>query len=103
MDLQCLPVIHPNEPNKIISTIKALIKKYQIEYAEILIIYADFETGSQLQNLCDGMGLSMISGQHCYSFYEGNANFEARQEFAYFYLTYFLVRKFDAFFGALWA
>lgn len=98
MDLQCLPVIYPNEPNKIVSTTKALIKKYQIEYAEILIIYADFGTGSQLQNLCDGMGLSMISGQHCYSFYEGNANFEARQEFAYFYLTYFLVRKFDAFF-----
>ncbi|MDT2078945.1 MAG: hypothetical protein RMX54_11770, partial [Planktomarina sp.] len=66
MDLQCLPVIYPNEPNKIVSTTKALIKKYQIEYVEILIIYADFGTGSQLQNLCDGMGLSMISGQHCY-------------------------------------
>ena len=51
-----------------------------------------------MQNLCDAMGVSMISGPHCYSFFEGNAAFEAREELTCFYLTDFLVRQFDAFF-----
>ena len=98
VDLKCLPAIYHNEPNKIVPAVKVLIEKYQSEYAEIFIIYADCGTGGQLQNLCDDMGVSMISGPHCYSFYEGNTIFEAREELTCFYLTDFLVRQFDAFF-----
>jgi hypothetical protein len=41
----------------------------------------------------------MLSGPHCYSFFEGNDIFLARTdtEFTAFYLTDFLVRQFDAF------
>ena len=41
----------------------------------------------------------MISGPHCYSFFEGNERFKelSETEFATFYLTDFLVRQFDAF------
>ena len=39
----------------------------------------------------------MIPGPHCYSFFEGNDTFAARDEFTAFYLTDFLVRQFDAF------
>jgi hypothetical protein len=39
----------------------------------------------------------MVEGPHCYSFFEGNAVFAARDEMTAFYLTDFLVRQFDAF------
>ena len=98
MDLQCLPAIYHNEPGKITPSVKAAIEKYQPEYADIFIVYADCGTGGQLKRLCDDMGVSMIAGPHCYSFYEGNTGFQAREELTCFYLTDFLVRQFDAFF-----
>jgi len=98
MDLQCLPAIFHNAPEKITPAVKAMIERSRAEYAEIFVVYADCGTGGQLQRLCDDMGVSMIAGPHCYSFFEGNAGFEAREELTCFYLTDFLVRQFDAFF-----
>lgn len=98
MDLQCLPAIFHNEPEKITPAVKAMIERSRAKYAEIFVVYADCGTGGQLQRLCDDMGVSMIAGPHCYSFFEGNAGFEAREELTCFYLTDFLVRQFDAFF-----
>jgi hypothetical protein len=98
MDLQCLPAVYHNTPDKITPAVKACIEKNRDNYSEIFVAYADCGTGGQLQTLCDAMGVSMISGPHCYSFYEGNAAFEAREELTCFYLTDFLVRQFDAFF-----
>ena len=100
MDLQCLPAVYHNTPDKITPAVKACIEKNRDNYSEIFVAYADCGTGGQLQTLCDAMGVSMISGPHCYSFYEGNAAFEAREELTCFYLTDFLVRQFDAFFLA---
>ena len=98
MDLQCLPAIFHNAPDKITPAVKAMIESSRAEYAEIFVVYADCGTGGQLQRLCDYMGVSMIAGPHCYSFFEGNLKFEARDELTCFYLTDFLVRQFDAFF-----
>jgi hypothetical protein len=39
----------------------------------------------------------MLEGPHCYSFFDGNDAFAAREEMTAFYLTDFLVRQFDAF------
>jgi hypothetical protein len=39
----------------------------------------------------------MIEGPQCYSFFDGNAAFEARGEVTAFYLPDFLTRQFDAF------
>jgi len=52
-----------------------------------------------LFDLCKKLGVEMVKGPHCYSFFEGNAAFTARteQQFDAFYLTDFLVRQFDAF------
>ena len=98
MDLQCLPAIFHNAPEKITPAVKAMIERSRAKYAEIFVVYADCGTGGQLQRLCNDMGVSMIAGPHCYSFFEGNAGFEAREELTCFYLTDFLVRQFDAFF-----
>ena len=98
IDLQCHPVTYHNETNKITPSVKANIEKYQPEYANVFIVYADCGTGGQLKRLYNDMGVSMISDPHCYSFYKGNTDFQDREELTYFYLTDFLACHFDAFF-----
>jgi hypothetical protein len=97
LDLQCLPAIFHNHPEKITPAIADAVTKYRADYASIFVVYADCGTGGQLFEKCNELGVSMVEGPHCYSFFETNAAFEARDEMTAFYLTDFLVRQFDAF------
>jgi len=97
IDLQCLPAIFHNHPEKITPAIEAAIGKYKQGYEKIFVVYADCGTGGALQRLCAAQGVEMLEGPHCYSFFEGNRQFAQRDEFTAFYLTDFLVRQFDAF------
>ncbi len=97
MDLQCLPAILHNHPDRIPDAVEAAVLSRQADYAELFVAYGDCGTGGLLQALCDRLGVSMIEGPHCYSFFEGNAAFAAQDEMTAFYLTDFLVRQFDAF------
>ncbi len=98
IDLTCLPAILHNHPDKITGAVAAAIEKHRETYDTINVVYADCGTGGQLQALCDRLGVEMIEGPHCYSFYEGNEVFSRHpDEFMAFYLTDFLVRQFDAF------
>ena len=97
LDLQCLPAIFHNHPEKITPAIEDAVTKYRANYASIFVVYADCGTGGQLFEKCNELGVSMVEGPHCYSFFETNAAFEARDEMTAFYLTDFLVRQFDAF------
>ncbi|MDG0990143.1 MAG: DUF1638 domain-containing protein [Yoonia sp.] len=97
LDLQCLPAIFHNHPEKITPAIEDAVTKYRADYASIFVVYADCGTGGQLFEKCNELGVSMVEGPHCYSFFETNAAFEARDEMTAFYLTDFLVRQFDAF------
>ena len=97
LDLQCLPAIFHNHPEKITPAIEEAVAKYRADYDQIFVVYADCGTGGQLFEKCKELGLSMIEGPHCYSFFETNAVFENRDEMTAFYLTDFLVRQFDAF------
>lgn len=97
LDLQCLPAIFHNHPENITPAIEDAVTKYRADYASIFVVYADCGTGGQLFEKCNELGVSMVEGPHCYSFFETNAAFEARDEMTAFYLTDFLVRQFDAF------
>jgi hypothetical protein len=99
MDLTCLPAKLHLYPEKITEAVKESVAKHRNDYDEIFIVYADCGTGGLLQTACDDMGIQMISGPHCYSFFEGNEQFaeQSESEFTAFYLTDFLVRQFDAF------
>ena len=97
MTLACLPAIYHNTPDKIVPAVRDAIAKHRDSYAEIFVVYADCGTGGQLQAACDALGVQMVQGPHCYSFFEGNDAFAARDEITAFYLTDFLVRQFDAF------
>lgn len=97
IDLQCLPAIFHNSPEKITPGIEAAVAEHRQDYDEIFVVYADCGTGGQLEATCKRLGVEMLEGPHCYSFYEGNAAFAQRDEITAFYLTDFLVRQFDAF------
>lgn len=99
MVLTCLPAIYHIQPQKIPDAVKAVVKERRDQFDQIFVVYADCGTGGLLQNTCAELGVEMVAGPHCYSFYEGNDRFAelAEHEFTSFYLTDFLVRQFDAF------
>jgi hypothetical protein len=97
LDLQCLPAIWHNHPERIAPGVETAVAKHRGAYEAILVAYADCGTGGHLKAVCDRLGVEMIAGPHCYSFFEGNEAFAARDEIDAFYLTDFLARQFDAF------
>jgi hypothetical protein len=99
MVLTCLPAIFHLHPDKIPDAVRDVVVKNRDSYDEIFVVYADCGTGGTLQRLCEELGVQMVQGPHCYSFFEGNDAFAAKSEdeFTSFYLTDFLVRQFDAF------
>ncbi|MFP7571486.1 DUF1638 domain-containing protein [Marivita sp. S2033] len=97
IDLTCLPAILHNHPEKIVDAVRRVVEANRAAYRTIHVAYGDCGTGGGLQAACDAMGIEMIAGPHCYSFFEGNDAFAARDEFTAFYLTDFLVRQFEAF------
>lgn len=99
MDLQCLPANLHLYPDKIPDAVEEAVKAARSSYDDIFVVYADCGTGGLLAARCAELGVKMVAGPHCYSFFEGNETFaeHADSEFTAFYLTDFLVRQFDAF------
>lgn len=97
--LQCLPAKLHLYPEKITAEVERVVLEERGNYAAIHVLYADCGTGGLLQEKCKELGVEMIAGPHCYSFFEGNDAFAAHadSEITAFYLTDFLVRQFEAF------
>jgi hypothetical protein len=97
--LQCLPAKLHLYPDRITAEVERVVQAERGNYAAIHVLYADCGTGGLLQEKCKKLGVEMIAGPHCYSFFEGNDVFLPRTdtEFTAFYLTDFLVRQFEAF------
>lgn len=100
LDLQCLPAIYHNHPEKIVPAVRDAVAANRANYDSIFVVYADCGTGGLLEAACAELGIQMINGPHCYAFFEGVDTFAAREEMTAFYLTDFLVRQFEAF---VWA
>lgn len=98
MDLQCLPAKLHLYPDQITEEVEKAVTEHRDAYDRLFVVYADCGTGGQLQAKCAELGVEMVAGPHCYSFFEGNDRFAAHEdEITAFYLTDFLVRQFDAF------
>ena len=97
MDLQCLPANLHNSPDKITPAVRYIVMAKRADYDSIFVVYADCGTGGLLKTACDELGVEMIAGPHCYSFFEGNDAFAIKDEATAFYLTDFLARQFEAF------
>ena len=98
IDLQCLPAILHNHPERIEPAVREAVSNAE-GYDTIFLAYADCGTGGGLARLAEDLGLDMLPGPHCYAFFEGTDAFlqRAEDEFTAFYLTDFLARQFDAF------
>ena len=99
LELQCLPADLHLRPSLIPDAVEQAVRAARPRFKEIFVVYADCGTGGLLETRCAELGVEMIAGPHCYSFFDGNAAFAAREdaEMRAFYLTDFLVRQFDAF------
>lgn len=97
LDLHCLPAKLHNTPDLIPDAVEAAVVARRDGFDRVFVLYADCGTGGLLQKRCADLGVEMLEGPHCYSFFEGNSVFEASQEMTCFYLTDFLVKQFDAF------
>ncbi|MCH2163508.1 MAG: DUF1638 domain-containing protein [Marinovum sp.] len=98
MELHCLPAIWHNHPEQIAPAVEDVVTANRERYQDIFVVYADCGTGGALQATCERLGVSMVPGPHCYSFFEGNEQFANNgDDLGTFYLTDFLVRQFDAF------
>ncbi|MGR3453059.1 DUF1638 domain-containing protein [Pseudooceanicola sp.] len=97
LDLQCLPAILHNHPERITPAVEDAVARHRAEYDRIVVLYADCGTGGLLAQACARLGVEILAGPHCYSFFDGNAAFAERDEVTSFYLTDFLTRQFDAF------
>ncbi len=96
--LQCLPAKLHLYPDQITTEVARTVTAAKGQYDHIFVLYADCGTGGLLQEKCKELGVEMLSGPHCYSFFEGNDVFAAHEdEITAFYLTDFLCRQFDAF------
>lgn len=98
IDLQCLPAILHNHPDRIVPAVRRAIASAE-GYERVFLAYADCGTGGMLAKAAKDLDIEMLPGPHCYAFFEGVEGFVARadNEFRSFYLTDFLVRQFDAF------
>ncbi|WP_146589118.1 DUF1638 domain-containing protein [Puniceibacterium confluentis] len=97
LDLTCLPAILHNHPERITQAVRDTVARHRGSYDSIHVLYGDCGTGGLLQAACEDMGVQMLPGPHCYSFFEGVEKFATRGEVTSFFLTDFLVRQFDAF------
>ncbi|MEM6897756.1 MAG: DUF1638 domain-containing protein [Pseudomonadota bacterium] len=99
MTLRCLPASLHLYPEKITEAVEAAVDAHRGAFGRVFVAYADCGTGGGLEAKCAELGVEMIAGPHCYSFFEGNAAFEETSgtEITTFYLTDFLVKQFDAF------
>ncbi|SEK98682.1 Protein of unknown function [Roseovarius nanhaiticus] len=98
MTLVCLPAKLHLYPEQITEAVEEAVAKHRTRFDSIFVAYADCGTGGLLKAKCDELGIEMIAGPHCYSFFEGNDAFgQHEDEITAFYLTDFLVKQFDAF------
>lgn len=97
ISIKCLPAIYHNQPEKITPAVIDVVKNNKQKYQKIYVAYADCGTGGMLEKACKDLGVEMIQGPHCYSFFEGNISFAKRLNPTAFFLTDFLARQFDAF------
>ena len=97
LTLLSLPAALHNAPDKIPGAVREAIGRVRDKGGRPVVAYADCGTGGLLDRLCVEEDVERIPGPHCYSFFSGNAVFEAaaEEDMTTFYLTDYLASNFD--------
>lgn len=96
--IECLPARLHNTPLEIAPAVREKIHHlHGLGHTRLFVAYGDCGTGGALDRVLEEEGIERLPGPHCYSFFAGEAAFEAlhNAELGTFYLTDFLVRHFD--------
>ena len=93
----CLPAQLHNTPDLIPGAVRDKIHELRSKFRKILVLYGDCGTGGLLDKVLAEEGVERIEGPHCYSFFNGNDDFERRgdEDMTAFFLTDYLARHFD--------
>lgn len=100
IELDCLPAIWHNTPEKIAPGLRAKIADARADgISDIYIGYAECGSKGEIDRICIEENLERLPGPHCYAFYSGVEAFlaNAEHEFTAFYLTDLICRQFEAF------
>ena len=102
IEVQCLPAVWHNFPERIAGGVRAKIRAAQARgrnggNRRIFVAYGDCGTGGALDAVLEEEGAERIPGPHCYEFFSGAATFAALHdaEPGTLYLTDYLARNFD--------
>jgi hypothetical protein len=96
-DIQCLPAIWHNTPEKIPGGVRDIIRASRGRYRSMFVVYGDCGTGGLLDKVLADEGVERIEGPHCYAFFSGIDRFAATEDadVTAFFLTDYLARHFD--------
>ena len=100
LDVTCLPAKLHHAPQLIPEAVRGKIRAARGRYDKIYVVYGDCGTGGLLDRVLEEEGgIERIGGPHCFSFFAGNAAFEAAADInmTTFFLTDFFCRHFDKF------
>ena len=100
LDVTCLPAKLHHRPKLIPEAVRDKIRSNRGRYAKIYVLYGDCGTGGLLDQVLEQEGhVERIGGPHCFSFYAGNDEFEARSvnDMETFFLTDYFCRHFETF------
>jgi hypothetical protein len=97
LDVQCLPALLHNHPQRIPGAVREKIRANRARYASIFVAYGDCGTGGELDVVLAEERVERLPGAHCYEFFAGSHGFAALadEEPGTFYVTDFLLRHFD--------
>lgn len=99
VEITALPAIWHNFPERIPEGVETKARQARRGRADrpVFVGYADCGTGGMLDEVCERLDLQRIAGPHCYSFFAGEARFNALAdaELGTFYLTDYLARHFE--------
>lgn len=100
LDVACLPAKLHHAPSLIPEAVRAKIRSGRENYSKIYVLYGDCGTGGLLDRVLEEEGrVERIDGPHCFSFFAGNAAFEAQadDDMTSFFLTDYFCRHFEKF------
>lgn len=86
-----------NRPERIPAAVAGVLDERAGTYDRAVVLYGDCGTGGRLDALLAERGAARLPGPHCYSFFAGDAVFDALAEAepGTFYLTDYLARHVD--------
>ena len=95
LDLFGIPSEHHLYPERIVEAVEAKLTELDGRYEKIVVVYGDCGTGGALDRVLEKHAAVRTVGPHCYEMYEGCGFKELTREAGTYFVTDYLVRRWD--------